>query len=396
MITQLLLRNFRSIESKKFDFAPITVFYGATSAGKSSVLYSLCVLRNFILNPNQAPDALFHLGFLNLGGFEACARNHDLSSEMTIHATMDMDGSPGHYGIELGKASAKIEEGFPDMALRGAVTMPYALNQSFQIPYKGKTGDFKVNWNGITCTAVPDAPTAETQAEAAEITTRTNLIIEYVKAIDICPHRRGFFKTSYSPTQLTPAIFTEDEVATLIINDPHLDAKVSIDLEEICDRDFRHHIIAGTATAFLKTTDKKSRMPVDLVNDGFGVNQVVYMLTKLHRSEVRTLLIEEPEIHLHPTIITKIARTLARIVKDEKKQCVLATHSEQFVTALLDCVAENSLKPEDLRCYHVTKEKRVSAYEEQKVSESGQLEGGLSSFVEAELQSLKRFISATK
>jgi len=72
MLTKLTVQNFRSIERCEIDLAPITIFFGPTSAGKSTLFYALLVLRNFILNPNQAIDGLFNLGFQNLGGFEAC------------------------------------------------------------------------------------------------------------------------------------------------------------------------------------------------------------------------------------------------------------------------------------------------------------------------------------
>ena len=76
MLTKLTVQNFRSIENCDVEFGPITIFFGPTSAGKSTLFYALLVLRNFILNPNQALDGLFNLGFQNLGGFESeIARN---------------------------------------------------------------------------------------------------------------------------------------------------------------------------------------------------------------------------------------------------------------------------------------------------------------------------------
>ena len=36
MLTKLTVENFRSIEDAKVEFGPITVFFGPTSAGKST------------------------------------------------------------------------------------------------------------------------------------------------------------------------------------------------------------------------------------------------------------------------------------------------------------------------------------------------------------------------
>ena len=63
MLSKLGVQNFRSIEKCDVEFAPITIFFGPTSGGKSTLFYALLVLRNFIINPNQVLDGLFNLGF---------------------------------------------------------------------------------------------------------------------------------------------------------------------------------------------------------------------------------------------------------------------------------------------------------------------------------------------
>jgi len=86
MLTKLTVQNFRSIENCDVEFGPITIFFGPTSAGKSTLFYALLVLRNCILNPNQALDGLFNLGFQNLGGFDQCIFNHNVSKTLGVTA----------------------------------------------------------------------------------------------------------------------------------------------------------------------------------------------------------------------------------------------------------------------------------------------------------------------
>ncbi|MDE2195738.1 MAG: AAA family ATPase, partial [Gammaproteobacteria bacterium] len=51
MLKATHIKNFRSVENAtNLELAPITVIYGPTSAGKSTILYGLCALRNFVLN----------------------------------------------------------------------------------------------------------------------------------------------------------------------------------------------------------------------------------------------------------------------------------------------------------------------------------------------------------
>ena len=392
-VTKLDVQNFRSIESGAVEFAPITIFFGPTSAGKSTLFYSLLVLRNFILNPNQAVDGFFNFGFQNLGGFEACVFNHAVEKPILVQAHFGKRG----YGVVLRKADADIIETSEFLSMAVKVPIPYPANSTVPFGYTEDQEEFAINWNGFASTVAAKSGVAEAQARAMAIAEGLNAPAEAVRRIVICPHRRGFFKPSYSPTPLTPTPTSEDEVATLIINDQNTAPRISINTVEIFDRDFRTYTIPGTATTFLQTTEQTgARIPGLLVNDGTGVNQVVYMLAKIHRPEAETILIEEPEVHLHPTVIRKFARVLARLATDEGKQLVFTTHSEQFLLSMLACVKEKLLRHDQIRCYHTVREGKQTNFNPEPVSGDGQISGGLSSFMEGELQDIKSFLSVSE
>ncbi len=376
------------------EFGPITVFFGPTSAGKSTLFYALLVLRNFILNPNQPLDGLFNLGFQNLGGFEDCIFNHSVSKTLGVTAHF---GERRSYGVHFRKTDAEIIENTEFLQMKAKVPIPYGANQSWPFAYAESEEEFTINWNGFASTVSSKSGAPEAQGKAVSIAEALNSTVEGIKRVDVCPHRRGFFKPSYSPALLTPTPTSEDEAATLVINDQNAPPRISINTVEIFGRDFRTFTPPGTATTFLQTTEQKgARVPGLLVNDGFGVNQVVYMLAKIHRQEAETVLIEEPEIHLHPTVIREFARVLAHLATDEEKQLIFTTHSEQFLLSLLACVKEKLLRPEQLRCYHVSRERKQTAFNHEPVSEEGQISGGLSSFMEGELQDIRTFLSVAE
>jgi predicted ATPase len=394
MLTKLSVQNFRSIESCDVELAPITIFYGPTSGGKSTLFYALLMLRNFILNPNQALDGLFNLGFQNLGGFDACIFDHKTIRTLAVTAHF---GEGRTYGVHFRKADADITENSEFREMNAKVPVPYGANQSWPFSYTEKEEEFTINWNGFASTVSMKSGTPEAQARATSIAEGLNMPVEAIKRVDVCPHRRGFFKPSYSPAPLTPTPTSEDEVATLVINDPNAPPRISINTVEIFDRDFRTFTLPGTATTLLQTTEQKgARVPGLLVNDGFGVNQVVYMLAKIHRPDVETILIEEPEIHLHPTVIRRFARVVAHLATEEDKQLAFTTHSGQFLLSILACVKEGLLRPDQLRCYHVSREKKQTIFNPEPISEDGQISGGLSSFLEGELEDVKSFLSMSE
>ncbi|MDE0055637.1 MAG: AAA family ATPase [Gammaproteobacteria bacterium] len=70
-----------------------------------------------------------------------------------------------------------------------------------------------------------------------------------------------------------------------------------------------------------------------LLRDGMGVGD--------------TLIIEEPEAHLHPAAQTKMAYTLARLV-NAGVRVVATTHSDWLLKAFANLMAQGRLRPEDV------------------------------------------------
>ena len=78
-----------------------------------------------------------------------------------------------------------------------------------------------------------------------------------------------------------------------------------------------------------------------MVAEGFGSNSLILLLHQLlNAKKGATVLIEEPEIHLHPKAQADLAEVLADTAKAEEKQIIMTTHSEYVAGRLLTLVAE--------------------------------------------------------
>jgi hypothetical protein len=396
MIAGLRIANFRSIRNQKLKLAPITILYGHNSAGKSSILYSVAVLKNVVLNPNQQSLAFFNLGFANLGDFQKVAFDHKDENFVSFEVEVDApDGARINYEVSIRGAEGKFAlraNGKFKVELKLAITLPYPLNQqdSKEIELDGRS--FSVTWNGVTAQVTPKEQDPESLEKAQEIARSLNSPIEAIRKIDFVPLRRGFSKPHYSPVAQTPLLLTEDEVATYLANNMYLQGKLSTYLERILGREFRIHLPPGTAMFSLYTVEKATGLTVEVINDGFGINQIIWLLAKCLRNDADTICIEEPEIHLHPTAVRTLAQTLVGMVRRESKSFIVSTHSEALVMALLSFVAQGELKPDELCCYLAKKEEKETVLEYQEVRENGQIKGGLTSFIEAELKDLKAFL----
>jgi hypothetical protein len=386
---RLWIKNFRAIREQELDIAPITVLYGMNGTGKSSVLYALLTLKNIVLNPNQPVDAFFGYGFLGLGNFKAVVFDHNDREpiELGVSVTEVSEGEI-RYFVRLNPSNGEFRfYSEPSFRLALSVAFPYPANAHEERGWNG----FRVVWNGLLVQVEPTNITPETKEQAEFLARRFNQPIELVRTTDIVPLRRGFSKPYYGAVSLSPLLVSEDEVATLLATDPYLPGKVSVYLERIVGHSLYYHAQLGTAIFNLNTVDRTTGMTCELVNEGFGVNHLVFLLTKALRSDVRIVCIEEPEIHLHPSAQRKLAQALVDIAQNENKHFIITTHSETFLMALLAEVARGRLAPEQLACYWAVKKGKEAQFERQQVNEQGQIEGGLASFMEGELEDLKAF-----
>lgn len=74
---------------------------------------------------------------------------------------------------------------------------------------------------------------------------------------------------------------------------------------------------------------------------GFGISQVLPIIVEGLRIEFNeTLVIEQPEIHLHPKVQSDLTDFLISLIKQDKK-VILETHSDHIITRLRRRIAED-------------------------------------------------------
>ena len=108
-----------------------------------------------------------------------------------------------------------------------------------------------------------------------------------------------------------------------------------------------------------------------------------------------TVMIEEPEIHLHPKAQAELAEVLTEVSLEDDKQVIMTTHSEHITGRLLTLVAEGKLTPDDVAIYAFEKdEEGVCTAKDLRINRDGTIEGGVNDFFETNLAEMNRFAQA--
>ncbi len=135
MLTSVEIENFKGIGARqRIDFAPLTLLFGANSAGKSTILQALLYLHELIERGGADVDRT-ELGgdVLELGGFARIVHKHETERAIVLRAEFDTLGGLERFDRDL------TDFPFPDLDddVKSAwieLTVRFIMTTSFRGP----------------------------------------------------------------------------------------------------------------------------------------------------------------------------------------------------------------------------------------------------------------------
>ncbi|MDE0133864.1 MAG: DUF3696 domain-containing protein [Acidimicrobiaceae bacterium] len=116
----------------------------------------------------------------------------------------------------------------------------------------------------------------------------------------------------------------------------------------------------------------RTSIPVDLMDVGFGVSQLLPLLVLLaYVPESSTVLLEQPEMHLHPRIQSALADVLIDVTRTRKLQIILESHSEHLLMRLQRRIAEQRISREHVALYFCENDGKESSVAKLELDDCG-------------------------
>ena len=180
---------------------------------------------------------------------------------------------------------------------------------------------------------------------------------------------------------------------TTLAYSPNYVAKVSDWMRQITEVGFKTTMVPAQSVMPVSTTVAGD---IALVAEGSGTNSLVRLLFELARAaNGATVLIEEPELSLHPKAQADLASVIAGEAKETGKQVIMTTHSEHLAARLLIEVAEGNLTLDDVAIYAFEKDSEgVCSANRIEITDRGQVVGGLKGFFDTNLEEMDRYVKA--
>ncbi|WP_440070467.1 DUF3696 domain-containing protein [Streptosporangium sp. OZ121] len=413
MITKLRLKNFKAWEdSGVVEFGPITAFFGSNSSGKTSFLQSLLLLKQTAESADRG--RVFDLGgpasLAALGTFRDITFRHNVDHVVGIDIgwreekpfkiqntetkKRDPIVSSNSLGLsvqvkelksfpvvqrveyELGDfhfALSRIKGGKDEYTLESdRYPFKRVSGRPWPLPSPGKfysfpdqvrayyqnaafLSDLELQFENL-CSRIyylgplrqdPERQYIWSGGRPVDVGKRGELAVEALIAsqADGKTNARGF-AVRKDGLRRTKLITVEEHVATWL---QELGLISDFAVESVDDRVTLYRV---------QVKRSPNSASVLLTDVGFGVSQVLPVLVLLaYAPEGSTVLLEQPEIHLHPAVQSGLADVIIEAAKVRNIQVIVESHSEHFLMRLQRRIAEKDLgrgivlEPEDCRLY---------------------------------------------
>jgi len=433
MITSLLIRNFKSIEdSGKLELKPLTMFTGPNSSGKSNILKSLAVLAQtvrlpvgiersfdksllngeFVRYPHPPTDYVIYKRDLDRSiSFEVRMKPNDLTESALVillkraglskYVSISSIGYKYSYRPITKEASNCIF--IEDDKIIEVASVKTEAGQEERVTYPDSLAKFRPYEAGSTSFVLSKAcfhflhPRGVTDTESlfAEALSRvadevvTNLADNLSRAYFIEALRGGVelpVKAGATPSWVGKNGEYLVEILALCFSRREYSAKADR-INEWAQKFWIGNMKAGwwgkdeLGSDF---EDPKLRSVLNLALASFGSKQVLSIITQLFWSEPGDLImVEEPEISLHPESQVLLQDLFATAIADGK-QVICSTHSPFLILALSKVIKDGKLSRDNVAVYHVEKGENGTKAKRLELDKHGFVTGWIPSYLKVE------------
>ncbi len=438
MFTSLRIQNFKAWQdTDKIRLAPLTVFFGPNSSGKTSIGQFLLMLRQTTESPDR--NRVLHLGDKNspveLGLFEDIVYAHEQHRSVSFSfewvvpqgreiEVADTNDGPGGYSSNKVEFSATV--GKDDRESMLLKEMKYFVHapvgrDRVEVEMRPSIGEgsheamekYELEVWGAELKRKPGRPwglPAPTHFYGfpPETTTyyqdtdpldfleleleRQFLKLHYLGPLRDYPARQYSWSgeqpehVAWDGSRAVEALLAARKAERKIASGKRhyrefgeLVARWLKDLELI--EEFRINRIAKNRKEYeVLVRTKGSSEIVNITDVGFGVSQVFPVVVEcFYASPGSTIILEQPEIHLHPRVQALLADLFIEAIQSRENgenrntQLIVESHSEHFLRRIQRRIAEGKLSPDNAALYFCKPGRSGAKLEELKVDLFGNI-----------------------
>lgn len=428
MVKAIEFINFKAFKnSGKVDLKKINILVGPNSGGKSSFIKGILTLKNTM--ESKYNEAVIDMN-KEIGDYTSLVYNHNYNNKIgftiefrknNIKESLNIEYILFRIADEIRKKNKTDIKDILDELIKknesySVKQLSFSLNKSeserivvdrFTIEYDNEKKleiflngrDYFININNdsieIPRLIIPDRfyfrineeelskASIEELKDIGLIYSTLEVIKKNIKIftdniIHISPFRNKPERVEYV-TRLTSLDTVgskgENMISTLINSVEDKKEKINFWLQEFNLAESIDIKAFGNGTYSLLIKDKITGITNNLLDVGVGTSQLLpIIIESVNSKENTTLIIEEPEVHIHPGAQSKLGDLFVQCCKEANKQFIIETHSIFLITQLEILVAQGKISAEDIGVYYFKHGEDGVVVKDMKLSPNGQFE----------------------
>ena len=385
MLRRLQLENFKAWKKADMRLAPLTGLFGTNSSGKTSILQFLLMLKQTVESSDRALVLNLNGNYVELGTFFEIVTDNNPKNRITfsINWNQNLDKFYGmSIDIETKSIISQINNEIVPIHFSFYSNPDDSPNRvGSEIVFKRETsGNYKVTTisddDGIAENEAQYRskfyefdtwdPKYRTNYEAKDVSYYINTffnVFHYLGPLREYP-KRNYTWGGERRSQLgnrgefaIECILASRERGDKIEHKGEtysLETYLAMWLRELgMIQDFKIDSITEGGRLFEVRVRQTEKSPYVLLTDvGFGVSQILPVLTLCYYTPKGSiLLMEQPEIHLHPRVQAGLADVFIDAIHKRGVQIILESHSEHLLRRLQLRIAQEKFSNDEAALY---------------------------------------------
>lgn len=402
MLTELRVRNFKSWNddrwSESIPLAPVTLFLGTNSSGKTSLLQTLLLLKQTFGSADR--QLALNLGgqkhdLIDFGRYEDVVYRHEGRRSLGVgFSTNTGERYECTYILAGGTPvvqTLKLGEGDSVYGLARQNRGGYLISAPGYVPVRiGTRQDARRTFapeRSLSFSSEAIAAMQTAGSKAQDLALRMGRVIESIAYLGPLrqPPERNYLWSRQNPSTL--GNLGEFAVAALLASanthtKPNHDGEhgrgwlveqVSLWMNALGIADSLEMVRQGKSR-FFEVVVKTKGQDANIMDVGFGVSQILPFVVLAHFvPRGTTVIAEQPEIHLHPRVQSGLANLMTKVAKERNIQFLVETHSEHLFRRMQTLVAEGNQTTSGCRMYFVEAKECKSTLRELTMDEFGRV-----------------------
>ena len=397
MLKELRLRNFKAWrDTGPLSLKPVTMLLGTNSSGKSSLIQSILLLKQTVQSPdrsmslNLGGDEIYDL--FNFGSFEnvlcqSSTGDRTFVIDFEFESQLPTRFKTGRFHCAYGQNSAggvviqdwhlRSQEQCFRVVRRERGAYSLFLNEEGQPREKGRqfVPERSISFSAEALAGV--GPERDDLQDLSLVTRRELEGVVYLGPLRRKPER------DYVWNKSTPGELGTDgsRVIDVLLASALMKGDDQIRVIEGVSKWLRRMKVAdrlevkqlGRSTRY-ELVVHRDGVEANLRDVGIGISQVLPVLTVAYFAPAgSTVLLEEPEIHLHPLAQATLAELFVEVSIQRKIQFIVETHSEHLFRRMQTLIAKQQITLDHAAMYFVENDGRGAALRALDLDEYGRV-----------------------